>query len=127
MEHVIDIDEAQRARPRNNGATPNAIVLGPRDTLTGTLTVDGNVRVQGSLDGELRASGDVDVESTATVNATLDVANLTVHGTLTGEITVRRRLSVGGSGTVSGQVRCGRLQVDDGATVNGSITMDRES
>jgi len=42
---------------------------------------------------------------------------------VTGDVTATARLSLGGSGNVTGDVRASRLQVDDGATVNGAIKM----
>ena len=53
------ISTSSRARGRRGAATPAAsvapsiVVLGPRDSLVGTLTVDGDVRIEGTLDGEV--------------------------------------------------------------------------
>jgi len=126
MEHAIEVEEAAlpRGRARTNGTGgTNTIVLGPRDTLTGNLNSEGDVRIQGTVEGEVRASGDIDVEASGTARARLEGRNVTVRGNVTGDIVARRRLNLGGSGTVTGEVRASRLQVDDGATINGSISM----
>ncbi|HEY6379398.1 MAG TPA: polymer-forming cytoskeletal protein [Candidatus Dormibacteraeota bacterium] len=129
MEHGIEIEETTvarggRVRSGNSHATPGTVVaLGPRDSLVGTLTVDGDVRVQGTVEGEIRASGDVDVERSARVQARVEGATVTVRGNVTGNIAARRRLILGGSGHVTGDVRAAKLQVEDGAIMNGSISM----
>jgi len=127
MDQVVEVEEAAptvRGRGRsNNGAVTNVLVLGPRDSLTGTLSVDGDVRVEGAVEGEIRASGDIDVESTSTTRARLEGRNVSVRGSVAGDIVASARLSVAGSGSVKGDVQAARLRVDDGASVNGRITM----
>ena len=46
-----------------------------------------------------------------------------VRGSVTGDVHAGSRLTLGGSGSVQGDVRASRLQVDEGAVVNGAISM----
>ncbi len=108
-----------------NGGT-NVVSLGPRDSLHGRLDIQGDLRIAGTVEGELKVSGDVAVESTANVQATIEGANVTVRGQVTGNVTAKRRLVVGGSGHLSGDVKVGRLTVEDGATLNGNVSMTGE-
>jgi cytoskeletal protein CcmA (bactofilin family) len=131
MENIADIEEATipRGRNRNGGSRPgavSAVSLGPGDSLSGSLTVDGDVHIEGTVEGEIRAKGDIDIEATAKARARLEGRNVTVRGQVTGDVVARSKLSVGGSGSVTGDVRAGRLRVDDGATVNGNISMGGE-
>src|SRR2546423_174508 len=109
--HTAD-DSAPQPRYRARGDVPVSLVtsgpapdtgpaisLGPRDVLVGRLVFEGDLRVQGR--------------------------NLDVRGALEGEVTARERLLVAGSGTVSGTIRVARLAVEDGALLNGTITMER--
>ncbi len=126
MDRMVEIQETRTSRGRttSNGTTEASnVVLGSRDSLTGTLVVEGNVRILGSLEGEVRATGDVDVDSSATVQARIEGRNVNIRGEVTGDVTALARFIVAGSGTVTGNVRAPRLQVDDGATVNGNVTM----
>lgn len=108
-------------RHREHGGSGNTVVLGPRDTLEGKLTVDGDVRVLGSLQGELFVSGDVHVEGN--VDAPIEARNITVRGSVNGDVNARERLLLAGSGVLTGNARIGRLQIEEGATLNGSVTM----
>src|SRR5438874_13761812 len=126
MDRMVDIQETRstRGRTASNGTTDvSNVVLGSRDSLTGTLVVEGNIRILGSVDGEVRATGDIDVDASATVQARIEGRNVHVRGDVTGDVTASARFIVAGSGTVTGNVRAPRLQVDDGATVNGNVTM----
>jgi cytoskeletal protein CcmA (bactofilin family) len=108
-----------------NGGT-NIVSLGPRDTLQGRLDIQGDLRIQGTVEGELKVSGDVTVDSSATVQATIEGANVSIRGQVTGNVTARRRLTLGGSGRLNGDVKVGRLTVEDGAALNGNVTMTGE-
>ena len=117
---VLDSDSKSRDG-QNEGAT---ITLGPRDSLEGKLVCQGDLRVQGTVEGELEVRGDFLVDNDAVVRAPVAATNVTVRGTLEGDVTARGRLFVGGSGSVTGSARVRRLAVEDGATLNGTLTMD---
>jgi cytoskeletal protein CcmA (bactofilin family) len=121
LPHIAE-EPAPQARP---AATGPAIRLGPRDVMVGRLVFDGDLRVQGSMEGEATLSGDLHVESQGTVKAKLQARNVSVRGQLEGEITAKEWLVVAGSGTVTGAVKVARLVVEDGALLNGTITMER--
>jgi cytoskeletal protein CcmA (bactofilin family) len=122
---------AEKTAPNATGAAPNGgantVSLGPRDTLQGRLDIQGDLRVQGMVEGELKVSGDVTIDSSATVQASIEGGgNVSVRGQVTGNVTARRRLTLGGSGRLNGDVKVGRLTVEDGATLNGNVTMTQE-
>jgi cytoskeletal protein CcmA (bactofilin family) len=110
-----------------SGSAPNALSLGPRDVLAGRLVFEGDVRVQGTMEGETTLSGDLQVDTHGTVKARVQARNVNVRGTLEGEVTARERLLISGTGNVSGTVKVARLAVEDGALLNGTITMERPS
>jgi cytoskeletal protein CcmA (bactofilin family) len=113
---------AVQASSTQNGGT-NVVSLGPRDILQGRLEIQGDLKVAGSVEGDLKASGDVTVDSTATVQAAIEGANVSVRGQVTGNVTAKRRLTLAGTGRLNGDVKVGRLTVEDGATLNGNVTM----
>jgi cytoskeletal protein CcmA (bactofilin family) len=108
-----------------NGGT-NVVTLGPRDSLNGRLEIHGDLKVHGTVEGELKASGDILVESTATIQASIEGSNVNVRGQVNGNVTARRRLTLGGSGRLNGEVKVSRLTVEDAATLNGNVTMTPE-
>ena len=109
---------------QNGGA--NVVSLGPRDILQGRLEIQGDLRIAGNVEGDLKASGDVTIDSGATIQAAVEGANIAVRGQVTGNVTARKRLTLGGSGRLNGDVKVGRLTVEDGATLNGNVTMQSE-
>ena len=113
------------ASTSQNGGT-NLVSLGPRDTLQGRLDIQGDLKIAGTVEGELKATGDVTVDAGATIQASIEGANVSVRGQVTGNVTAKRRLTLGGSGRLNGDGRVGRLTVEDGATLNGNVTMASE-
>jgi cytoskeletal protein CcmA (bactofilin family) len=124
MTQAEKIAAAASATTQNGGT--NVVSLGPRDVLQGRLDIQGDLRIGGNVEGELKASGDVTVDSGATIQASIEGANVSVRGNVTGNVTARRRLTLGGSGRLIGDVRVGRLTVEDGASLNGNVTMASE-
>ena len=116
---------AQAAGTAQNGGN-NVVSLGPRDILQGRLEIQGDLKIAGNGEGDLKASGDVTVDSTATIQAAIEGANVSVRGQVTGNVTAKRRLTLGGSGRLNGDVKVSRLTVEDGATLNGNVTMTSE-
>src|ERR1700716_2917161 len=57
----------------------SSVVLGPRDRLVGSLYIEGDLRVVGTVDGELEVTGSVEIDD---------------GGTVTGPVTARDRLLV---------------------------------
>ncbi len=113
---------AAQSSGAQNGGT-NVVSLGPKDTLQGRLEIQGDLKVAGTVEGDLKASGDVTIDSTATVQAAIEGANISVRGNVTGNVTAKRRLTLAGTGRLNGDVKVGRLTVEDGASLNGNVTM----
>jgi cytoskeletal protein CcmA (bactofilin family) len=113
------------AAATQNGGT-NVVNLGPRDSLHGRLEIQGDLKVAGNVEGELKASGDVTVDSGASIQASIEGSNVSVRGQVTGNVTAKKRLTLGGSGHLNGDVKVARLTVEDGATLNGNVTMQSE-
>src|SRR2546429_961628 len=116
---------AVQASTAQNGGN-NVVSLGPRDILQGRLEIQGDLKIAGNVEGDLKASGDVTIDSGANIQAAIEGGNVNVRGQVTGNVTAKKRLTLGGSGRLNGDVRVSRLTVEDGATLNGNVTMSAE-
>jgi cytoskeletal protein CcmA (bactofilin family) len=97
--------------------------MGPNDSLEGKLVYDGSVHVDGRAEGEFRVTGNLDVASGATAKISIDAANVTVKGTVEGPVTVKDKLTLGKNAKLSGDIVVRRLQIEDGASLNGHVRM----
>ncbi|HYL07839.1 MAG TPA: polymer-forming cytoskeletal protein [Candidatus Udaeobacter sp.] len=99
------------AVPAENGSNGqgNSVVLGPKDRLVGQLFIEGDLHVSGTVEGALEATGDIEIAG---------------GGKVSGTVTAYKRLVVGSAASlIGGDVRVGRLTVEDGATFSGRVSM----
>ena len=97
--------------------------MGPNDSLEGKLTYEGHVHVDGRAEGELHVTGNIDVASGAKVKALLEASNVTIKGDVEGTLNARDKLSLGKNAKLSGDITVRRLQIEDGASLNGHVRM----
>ncbi len=97
--------------------------MGPNDSLEGKLTYEGHVHVDGRAEGEFRVTGNIEVASGAKVKALLEATNVTVRGEVEGALNARDKLILGKSARLIGDVTVRRLQIEDGASLNGHVRM----
>jgi cytoskeletal protein CcmA (bactofilin family) len=97
--------------------------MGPGDVLEGKLIYDGSIHADGRIEGEVRVTGNIDVANGATVKALLEGSNVTLKGSIEGAVTARDKLTLGKNARLSGDITVRRLQIDDGATLNGHVRM----
>lgn len=119
-EHVAASDNHNESKKDGQ----KRISLGPNDSLEGKLNYDGHFAVDGGrAEGEFRVSGNIEIGNGTTVKALLEGANVTVNGDVEGRLTARDKLTLGKSAKLNGDVTVKRLQIADGATLNGYVRM----
>jgi len=79
--------------------------------------------VGGILEGEVEVTGNIEIDDLANVKASVAGGDVSVNGHLTGPVVARKRLIVGRSGSVIGDVRVARLAIADGASFSGKVSM----
>ncbi len=98
--------------------------LGPNDSLEGKLTYDGHMTVDGGrAEGEFRVGGNIEIGYGSVVKALLEGSNVTIKGEVEGRLTARDKLMLGKSAKMNGDVQVRRLQIEDGASLNGYVRM----
>ena len=121
QEAVAESTPVEAAQDKKDGL--RRFTMGPNDVLEGKLTYDGHVHVDGRAEGELRVSGNIEVASGAKVKALLEASNVTIKGDVEGTLNARDKLVLGKNGKMSGDVTVRRLQIEDGASLNGHVRM----
>lgn len=121
QEAVAESTPAEAAQDKKDGL--RRFTMGPNDSLEGKLTYDGHIHVDGRAEGELRVSGDIEVASGAKVKAFLEASNVTIKGDVEGTLNARDKLVLGKNAKMSGDVTVRRLQIEDGASLNGHVRM----
>jgi cytoskeletal protein CcmA (bactofilin family) len=121
QEAVAESTPIEAAQDKKDGL--RRFTMGPNDSLEGKLTYDGHVHLDGRAEGELRVSGNIEVASGAKVKALLEASNVTIKGDVEGTLNARDKLVLGKNAKLSGDVTVRRLQIEDGASLNGHVRM----
>lgn len=95
-------------------------ILAEGTEVTGTLTFDDTVRIDGVFRGKIRSDTTLVLGPTADVEAEIEVGELVVHGRLRGRVVARERTTIRATGVVDADLVSGRLSVESGARFNGS-------
>lgn len=98
-------------------------VVGTSVKLKGTLKSDGDITVDGSVNGEIKTKGAVTIGPNANIIANIHAKNVTVSGTVQGNIIAIDRLSISESGRVYGDVTANILSISAGALFSGKSAM----
>lgn len=94
--------------------------LGPGTSFEGVLSFEGTLRVDGKLAGTVHAlSGALVVGEQAQVEARVEVAELVLAGTLTGDVVAHRRVELLSGASLTGNVTSPRLAIADGGRLSG--------
>jgi cytoskeletal protein CcmA (bactofilin family) len=106
-------------RKPGDAAVPH---LGRSVVIRGEISASEDLTLDGQIEGRIDLPDHVlTVGPNATLVADVTVRAATVFGSVVGSITAREKLDVRLSGSVEGTVSCGRLAVQEGATINAKI------
>lgn len=97
--------------------------IGENTRIVGTLTSDGNVRIEGSMEGDIEILGNLIVGETGRVIATIKAQSVHVSGAVKGEITTTESLEISPTGKVWGDITTAALHIEPGGLFRGQSAM----
>src|SRR6266550_7456560 len=102
--------------------------VGSGTVVTGEANFKAMMRVDGQLSGRIHSSsGTLIIGANGKVDANIEVAVATVHGTVNGDIIASQRLELGRSAKVNGNIQTPSLMIEQGAIFEGSCKMIQPS
>lgn len=97
-------------------------VLGANCSMEGRLSSNTNVRLDGVFTGTLEITGNVLVGETARITADINAKNISIAGAVRGNIT-GKKVQLLRTGRIWGDIRAQALTTEEGAFIDGKITM----
>lgn len=98
-------------------------IIGQGASINGIIETEGTLRVDGKVEGEIHSAGDLIVGETGVIAANVVAQNVSVAGTVKGNIKASGKLDLLASGKVIGDIRVSDLAVCQGATLQGEVSM----
>ncbi len=113
----------------SSGAARNAELtnIGPTAHFKGSITSDGNLKIEGIFEGEIHIAGTLIVGETGKVIADVSAQNVTVSGAVKGTIESSGRLEILSTGRVWGDISVAAFLIDEGGFFRGQSIMPGES
>lgn len=100
------------------------LIVGQGISLSGTITACDRLIVEGSVQVTLNETRAIEIAETGRfTDGKAEVEEAEISGIYEGELTVRQRLLIRGTGQVKGNVRYGELEIERGGRLQGSIAM----
>ncbi|HEY8205881.1 MAG TPA: polymer-forming cytoskeletal protein [Myxococcaceae bacterium] len=105
------------------GGAGNNTVIGQSILISGKLTGDEDLTVQGRVEGELTLTRTLIVEPTGVVKANVAVKNAIISGVVVGNINATESVELTREGRMVGDIRAPRVIIVDGASFRGRVDM----
>jgi cytoskeletal protein CcmA (bactofilin family) len=114
-----------QAAARQSAAGEITTLLGRGATFEGKLTFEGTVRIDGRFKGEVFSDDTLVIGEGAIVEATIDIGEVIIQGTVIGNITAKRSIEIHAPGRVKGDLHTPALQIDKGVMFEGRSFMEQ--
>ena len=122
------IQNSEPSMPPTTTRSRTAATIGPSIQISGDVTGNEDVRIEGRVEGTINLSDNVlTIGKEGQINATVNARIILVEGKVEGDLKGDEQIVVQASGNVRGNIVSPRVTLEDGCKFKGSIDMDVES
>jgi cytoskeletal protein CcmA (bactofilin family) len=123
---VVDLPAGAPKRPSLSGldaggAEMRKLIVGRDISLSGEIASCDMLVVEGTVEAKLRDGRTIEIAETGLFKGSVEIDEADIGGRFEGDITVRGTLKVRASGRITGTVRYGQLEVEQGGQLTGAI------
>jgi len=116
---------------RDRGERPSApeqviSIIAPGMRIVGDCDADGAIRVEGTVQGNIRAGKAVVVGKEGFVDGDIFTQDAVIAGRVKGVLRAESRLEVQASSHIEGEIIASRMQLEEGAMLNGTVQMGKD-
>lgn len=108
----------------NQSTGINTIVAGTH--AEGTINAKNDLRIDGTIEGTINCTGRLIIGKSGKVNGEAHCENAVIEGNFRGNLTVKDILDVRESANVIGEIKTGKLLVQNGAVFSGNCDMGQK-
>lgn len=115
---------AKKKPPRHDEITA---FLGAGTQYNGQFNFQGIVRVDGGIKGDIISDGTLVLGEEGFVEGRIQVGHLVSNGRIVGDVVASGRVELNRNSFLKGNLRSPVVIIDDGAILNGSVSMGRDA
>lgn len=117
----------RHAAAASSSPIDNGTVIGPDIRVSGRVTGEEDLHVEGRVDGAIALTETLYVAPGGIVAAQVEAHNIVVSGVLLGNVTARDCVTLHPGAKLVGDINAPRLVIADGATFKGNVRMGGEA
>ena len=103
-------------------SSPRRLIVGREISLTGEINSCDHLVVEGRIEAKLKDCRTIEVADGGFFKGSAEIEQADIGGRFDGDLSVRGRLMIRGSGVISGEVRYGELEVEVGGRLIGNVS-----
>jgi cytoskeletal protein CcmA (bactofilin family) len=115
------VTEPRRPEPVPVAPETKKLIVGRGISLNGRIAACDRLIVEGKVEAALQDCHTIEIAESGTFKGAAEIESAEVSGHYEGSLTVRKNLIIHGTGHVSGTIRYGRLQIEQGGEINGDV------
>jgi cytoskeletal protein CcmA (bactofilin family) len=104
---------------------PTINILGPGAVVKGEIQVNGDFRIDGTLNGIIQCKGKIVVGPTGKIDGEIQCQNADFSGEVTATVKVSELLTLKETARYSGDITTGKLAIEPGAKFSGTCKMEQ--
>src|SRR5688572_336406 len=99
-------------------ATSDISVIGSSTKVTGRVSGDGGLRVEGAVKGDVAVTGPLEIAEGATIDGNVRAESLDLAGALTGDVAAQGPVIVRSGAAVRGELKGSHVAIEPGSRVS---------
>ena len=100
-------------------------ILGPELTIDGDVKVTGSLLIYGTVNGNIKSEASIRTAKGSIVKCDITGNNAEIHGLVEGDLIINGKILLGNESTVNGNLKSGTLVIQEGAKFAGSCDMTK--
>lgn len=113
----------KQKRIEENSSKQGINLINEGTQLEGRLVAKGDVRLDGHLQGDIVTSGRLAIGISGKIEGKIQCAHADIAGKVNGDVVVAEVLTIRSTAHIDGDIKVGKLVVEEGATYSGTCTM----
>src|SRR5436190_2252958 len=119
--HTSRPEAETQSRPHGNEVDVRTMIVGPETSFSGEIASCNRLIVEGTLQAKLDNCQHMIINESGVFRGDSSTDDADVHGSLEGNLVVRKRLLIRATGRVSGAITYGEIEIECGGKISGAI------
>ncbi len=113
----------QLDKTENKINSKTSSILGPELEIHGDVKVSGSLLIYGKIFGNIQSNGAVRTASGSEVKGNITAKEVTIGGKVDGDVNVAKKLTLGDTSSLTGNLKATTLTIEEGAKFEGVCNM----